>query len=317
MQVDSPSKMVLLFTPSTNFDNSQEDRILRIFFEGESGDWCKMESELTVESIASTEIDIGEWSIDEILLDELTASCFQNEGGDYIEIEGFGELAAETSYGLQIGADGDVFKTAQNQGNYLITIQLLEGLKTESISFEIALSDDDRVVVSAVVSDAVSINCTIDTAVVNLGTLFKGGAYTTSSLGITTESTNAFYWAVYGQGGPETENAGLYNSDEPGYLLSSAGVDGSVDLLTGEGFGMVATSSSGFVLEDFNTENPGIFGAIGKGASQARLFLYKDAGNSTVYSDIIYGVRASSDALTGDYNETLTYICGGYIGGGN
>jgi hypothetical protein len=244
----------------------------------------------------------------------LLGSCVQSSEGDYIEIGGIGNLSAGVSYGLEIANEPTVFQTVDTAGEYSISLQLIEGLQMESISFEISLLDSDAVVVSALVSGTDSINCTLGSGALDFGTLYKTGSYITSSLDITTESTSGFYWAVYGYGGLETLHAGLYNSEGSGYLLSSAGVDGRVNLLTGEGFGMVVSSSGGIVPSDFLPDTPGVFGAIGKGTEEVKLFLNSESVSETVSSQVTYGVRAGSTALSGNYNETLTYICGGYIG---
>jgi hypothetical protein len=314
MQIDTASGMVLLFTPSSDFVDSEENRVLKISFPGDLGGWCLSNSAIGVSGVSSSAIDVEGWSIDEVLPGTLSGSCVQSSDGDYIQIEGIGNLSAGVSYGLEIANEPTVFNTIDTAGEYLITVQLIEGLETESISFEITLLETDEVLVSALVSDTVSINCTLESGAVDFGTLYKTGSYITSSLDITTESTSGFYWAVYGHGGLETAHAGLYNSEGSGYLLSSAGVDGRVNLLTGEGFGMVVSSSEGVVPSDFSPDTPGVFGAIGKGTEEAKLFLNGETINQDVYSQVTYGVRAGSIALSGNYNEALTYVCGGYIG---
>ncbi len=311
MQVDQSTEMVLLLTPSSTFE--AEGKILKILFPGDSGAWCKVDNtSLIVGGISSTVIDVGDWSIDSPLPGSLLGKCSQHSGGDYIEITGIGNLSSGVSYGLKISPHSS-FKTGSVVGNNIVSVQLLEGTKVETISFNLNLLSSDQVIVSAEVAGTDTITCTITESSVNLGTLYRGGAYITGSNQITTDTTSAFYWAVYGLGGGSSGKAGLYNSTGDGYLLSSEGVQGKVNLLVDEGFGMSAVTSEGQVLEDFVT-SPGVFGSIGKGFENARLFLSGDTPNAVVTTSIYYGVRASTDALTGSYQEVLTYVCGGYIG---
>ncbi len=310
MQINSPTGMILLVTPMDDFTNPE----LRISFPGELGDWCITNGSLDVTGVTSSPVDIGDWVIDYALPGSLLGYCNQSANGDYITIEGLDSLTGTFSYGVEIEQNSEVFNTVDDAGEYLITVELFEGLQRENISFRRSFLEGDEILVSAMVSDTLSINCTIESGFVDFGVLYQGGAYTTSTQNITTQSTDGFYWTVYGQGGPGTEDAGLYNSQGDGYLLPSAGVDGIVNLLSDEGFGMVVESSDGSVMEDFLSDTPGVFGAIGKGTEQSRLFLYGESASETIYSQITYGARASFTALTGPYNETLTYVCGGYVG---
>ena len=313
MQINSPTGMVLLVTPSDDFTSPE----LKISFPGNLGDWCITNGSFNVTGVTSSAVDVGDWTIDHALPGTLSGYCTQSANGDYITIQGLDPLIGTFSYGVEIEQNSEVFNTANVAGEYLMTVELSEGMQKESISFRKSFLERDEILVSAMVSDTLSINCTIESGSVDFGVLYKGGAYTTFTQGITTQSTDGFYWTVYGQGGPGTENAGLYNSQGSGYLLSSAGVDGSVNLLSDEGFGMVVDTSEGTVTEDFLSNIPGVFGAVGKGTEQSRLFLYGGSPTGTVSSQITYGVRASFTALTGPYNETLTYVCGGYVGDGS
>ncbi len=313
MKINESTDMYFLLTPSRTFNTGQ--RIVKIMFPGSSGDWCKVnETVLTVSGISSSPVDMGEWSIGSSLPGTLTGKCYQNPNGDYIEVEGVGSLTQDTNYGFKIDSNAN-FKTSVSAGNHLVSIQIVEGILTESTSFEINLVSDDSVIVSAEVSAADTITCTLSTNSVNMGTLFKGGAYSTSSHTMTTDSTTSFYWAVYGAG-DGTTSAGLYNSTSTQDLISSEGTGGVVDLISdSEGFGMVLTSSGGTVMPNYASTYPGVFGSISRGMGNSRLILAsEDTGPIT--SMVILGARAGPNALDGNYQETLTYICGSYIGGG-
>ncbi len=314
MQVESPTDMVVMLAPSSDFDSVSEDRVLKLSFPGNAGDWCITENSLDVIGVDSSAVDYEEWTIDEVLPGSLTANCFQDESGDYIKIEGLDALSSGLGYGVRIGNNPEVFSTTSELGEHIVVMELEEGDQRELLAFKINLLESDDILISAMVSDTISIICTLEEDSVDFGVLYKGGVYSNSSFGITTESTEAFYWAVYGQGGPDTANAGLYNSEGGGYLLSSLGIEGRVNLITGEGFGMVVDTSEGNVPDDFSSEEVGIFGAIGKGTEQAKLFLYSSPTEEIVNTQVTYGARASSLALTGPYSETLTYVCGGYLG---
>jgi formylglycine-generating enzyme required for sulfatase activity len=317
MQTNTATGMTGMFTPSTNFNT--DTRELRIIFPESEGAWCKQNSAiLTITGVSSSPIDQGDWSIDEVLPGGvgLAATCYQGGVGenDYISITGIGNLVAGTSYGFKIDANGSVFTTGSVVGSNLISYQLIEGTKIETTAFSIALLASDQVTVTAEVSESPTITCTLSTSTVNLGSLFRGGAYITGGMSLTTESTNGFYWAVYGQG--DGNDAGLYTSESTGYLLSSAGSEGEVNLLTGEGFGMLAETNHGYVPSKYSSSVAGIFGPIGYGVSGASVLLYADSISSVVNTNIYFGARAGAEALAGNYEETITYICGAYIGEG-
>jgi hypothetical protein len=318
MQVETQTEMILLVTPSVDMDDSEEDRSLRIYFPaGEETDWCQAnDAALTVSGVAtSTVIDTGAWTIDGALPGgaSLVAKCFQGAEGqsDYIEVTGIDDLTAASSYGLKINSSAN-FQTGTNVGDNLISVQLSEGDYVESISFSINLVTGDRVVVDADVSEAHTITCTIGTGTVNMGTLYKGGAYTTSSHNIATTSTTGFYWAVYGTGNGST--AGLYKSEETTDLLSAAGNGDVVNLLTGFGFGLGLSSASGTIPANYDYTNLGVFGALGSGFGNAKLMLSSTSATSgTLNSTVILGARAGVGSEEGAYQETLTYICGAYV----
>lgn len=317
MSINTETDMILMFTPSSNFEDAGEGRILRIYFpEGEDGDWCITEGEFTsVEGVGSGEspIDTTGWSIEEALPGDLTANCVQGGAGerDYIEVTGITVLDGGTSYGVEFGAQAALFTTGPSTEDNLISVQLVEDMKTESITFEINLTalDQDQLTVTADVDPSESITCTIGSSTVPMGTLYRGGAYSTANHTLATDSGTGFYWAVYGEGHDNT--AGLVGPES--YVLSSEGAEGVVDLIGGEGFGLVVSSSShGDVETNYLPNTPGQFGAISSGFDSAKLILTSPSANATY--TITLGARAGVGATEGAYSETLTYICGAYIG---
>jgi hypothetical protein len=318
MKISEATEMVFLFTPSTDFNSLGDPRVLRLVFSGDSGDWCQVdETELVVTGIAFSNIDLDEWTIDSALPGTLSASCKQNVGGDYIEVIGLGDLVAGNAYGLEIASNVN-FTTGPNVGNNIVSAQVTEGSKTETISFGITLLTDDQVVVTASVDPADTITCSLSTNAVSLGNLYRGGAYVTSlnDLVLETQGSSGFYWAVYGTGNGASGDAGLWKSAAPTYLISSAGVGGLVNLLTGEGFGMVLTTSGGTVRPNYVATNPGVFGSIGRSFENANLILTSTTPVGDVSSSVTLGARASATAEEGSYQEILTYICGAYVGEG-
>ena len=312
MQVNVETDITVLLTPSTDFDDIGEDRVLRIVFPGNSGDWCQSNASLTVSGVSTSPVNMGDWTIDTVLPGILSASCNQDAQGDYIEIEGIDVLVAYTNYGVKIDADENVFKTRSTTGQALVIMQLIEDTKMESAAMNMTLLSSDQVLVTAEVSEAETITCNLSTDSVDLGALFKGGAYVTGGMSLTTESSMGFYWTVYGTG--DGSNPGLYNSvGEESHLLSAVGVDGRVNLLTGEGFGMVAETNHGEIEDDFKMDVTGIFGGLGAGSDNARVFHSGESTLSMINTNIYYGARAGVGALEGSYTETLTYVCGGYI----
>ena len=306
MQTEVATDMILMFTPSSNFDSTEESREFRIIFPEAEGAWCLQdEGSLSVTAVTGSPVDQGDWSIDEGLPGSLSATCYQGGVGasDYIEITGIDHLTSGVSYGLEIDSNAAVFQTGSTTGGNLISLQLIEGTNTQSIAFEINLLDDDKVVIDAYVDEASTITCTVGENV-NLGTLFLGGAYVTGNHSLSTLSSGSgFYWAVYG------ENAGLSHTTEES-VLSSEGVDGIVDLISGEGFGMVLSSSTlGVVQPNYLPTTSGVFGAIG---TDAKLILQSDNEGEGHYTATL-GARASINATPGAYQETLTYVCGAYI----
>lgn len=311
MRTSSSTDFVLMITPNGNFNDMEEDRILRIFFPaGETGEeeWCLDDGgSLVVNALSESPVDVVDWEISEGLPGILEASCYRGEGGgnDFIEITGIDALSGGVSYGLEIEEQETVFRTGANSGGNTLYLQLMEGSKVETIAFEINLLDSDEIIVDAYIAESHTINCYLGENV-NLGTFFLGGPYVTGSHGFGTESSGSgFYWAVYG------ENQGLAHSTEP-YVLSSLGVEGVVDLISGEGLGLVINSSTlGTIQPNYLPTTPGFFGSVD---SEGKLILQSDSPGSGSYTATL-GARASVEAPPGAYQETLTYICGAYVGG--
>jgi hypothetical protein len=323
LKAGEATDMILLITPSTDWSTGTSDREVRIYFapgEVAETEWCLANVGLTSAAVSSAPVNLEDWTITTDLPGTLVATCVRGSGGsgqDYIRVTGVGELTADTGYGLEITGDAAKFKLG-TAGSKIMTIQLMEaGGKIESTTFALEILSEDRITVTADVDPADSISCSVTPSSVSMGTLYKGGAYITAEqgLGLTTDAATGFYWAVYGTGNPSGGvNAGLWKSTETTYLLSSAG--DTVNLLTGEGFGMVVTTGTGAtVATNFQATTPGVFGGIGKGFDNAKLFLSNsEAPGSSVNSVVTLGARAGLSAEEGEYTETLTYVCGAYIG---
>lgn len=311
MKTNTSSDIMGMFTPGSDFTVTAESKELRIYFPESEGLWCKDETNtvgnLTISAIGSGQspIDQGDWSIDQPLPGTLVATCYQGLEGanDYIAITGIGDLSQGQSYGFKIDENINVFKTGPNVGSNLISYQLIEDTKTETLSFSISLLSNDKIIVGAYVVDTDTITCSVGDNV-NLGTLYLGGSYVTGShsLGVSSSGTG-FYWTVRGQ------NAGLSHTSEDA-VLSSLGVGGIVDLITGEGFGLVISSSTlGAIQPNYLSTTPGEFGEID---TDANLILMSDNSGVGAYN-VTLGARASISAVSGPYQESLTYVCGGYI----
>jgi uncharacterized protein (TIGR02145 family) len=315
MEVNTSTGMTVLITPSTDFDSGGT---LTIYFpHTQGGEWCKVnDTTLSVTGVESSALDIGGWSIDGALTGSLTGKCFQGSGSsDTIVVSGVGELTAGSSYGVTIDAPSDnKFTTGSVTGSNVVTVSLQKGEKVESATFSVTLVTDGQIILTADVIDAESITCSISTNLVAFDKLFRGGAYATQNhtLSVTSSDPNGgFYWAVYGEG--DGSGAGLATEEGAGYLLPSTG--GTMDLRIAEGFGLISSAASGFIPENFTYTASGVFGSIGMGFNEAKL-IFAEAGTVEDFiTTITLGARASSNAVVGDYTETLTYICGSYIAG--
>ena len=302
------------------------------FPDADDAHWCRTAGSLTVAGVASSAADMSttNWAIDAVLPNSgtsLAATCVQGSGVssvDTITISNVGALTAGTTYGVKItnGSSAGVIGTDTVAGEHAITIAVANGTTTDSSTFKVYLVTSDTVDVSATVLEIPSINCTITTNSVNLGSLYPGGSFSTTTNQISTStSTTAggYYWAAYGQGDGSTD-AGLYKSTATTYLIPSTGSTTiSLNGVNSEGFGITVSDPDGagsaVVPSDFSDGTSGVFGALNRAASGARLILSQSGSQaSTESATITYGARASTSAQAGSYSETVTFVCGSYIG---
>lgn len=317
---------VVAFAPNQSFSSGGTVNIS--FPLDDNAEWCRTAGDLTATGVANSAADLAttDYDIDSTLPDTgsgLTAACTQGNGtttGDSITVTAVGALTAGTTYGFKLtnGATTGVIGTSSTTGLRTITVEMYQGANIDSMSSNIYIIANDQVVVSATVSAAPSVNCTISTNTVDLGTLYPGGSFSTATHTIGTSSTNSgYYWAAYGEGDGSSD-AGLYKSTASTYLIPSTG--STTVTLTGgnsEGFGLTAsdpdTAGTATIPSNFQTGTLGVFGALNRSASGARLILSQiDEQASNENSTITYGARASSFAASGTYQETVTFVCGGY-----
>ena len=299
------------------------------FPDADDGLWCRTAGTLTVTGVASSAADQAgtNWDIDAVLpaSGTLAATCTQGSGPssvDKITISNVGALTAGTTYGVKLanGSAAGVIGTDDTAGEHEITVEAKSGATIDSSTFKVYLIANDTVVVSATVSSVPSVNCSISSNTVNLGSLYPGGSYATGTHTITTSTsttTSGYYWAAYGEGDGSTD-AGLYKSTATTDLLASTG--STTVVLTGvdsEGFGMTLSdpdaAGAAVVVTDFSDASPGTFGALDRAPAGAQLILYQNANRSSgEASTVTYGARAASSAQAGSYQESVTFVCGGY-----
>ncbi len=299
------------------------------FPDGDDAMWCRTAGALTVTAVSSSTADLAatNWAIDAVLPTSgtLSATCTQGSGSnsaDTIVISNVGALTGGTTYGVQIanGTTAGVIGTDDTAGEHEITLEARSGTTIDSGTFKAFLIANDQVVVTATVASTPSVNCTISSNAVSLGSLYPGGSYSTATHTIgtsTSTTTSGYYWAVYGTG-DGANDAGLYKSTATTDLLESTG-SATIDLrgIGSEGFGMIASDpdsgGTATVSTDFRDTTPGVFGALDRGITGAQLFLYQnESQSSSESSTITYGAKAGSSAQAGSYQETVTFICGGY-----
>ena len=291
--------------------------------------WCRTAGSLTVAAVTASAADESgtNWDIDSGLPTSgtLTATCSQGSGAssvDTITISNVGTVTAGTTYGVKLtnGSAAGVIGTDDTSGEHEITVEAKNGATIDSSTFKVYLIANDTVVVSATVSSVPSVNCSISTNTVNLGSLYPGGSYATGTHTITTSTsttTSGYYWAAYGEGDGSTD-AGLYKSSVTTDLLASTG--STTIALTGvdsEGFGMTLSdpdaAGAAVVVTDFSDASAGTFGALDRAPAGAQLILYQNANQSSgEASTVTYGARAASAAQAGSYQESVTFVCGGY-----
>ena len=300
------------------------------FPDNDDANWCRTAGSLTVTGVASSTVDLAttNWAIDSALPNSgtaLSAACTQGSGSssvDTITISNVGALTGGTTYGVKLtnGSTAGVLGTDDTAGEHEITVETKNGSTIDSGTFKVYLVSNDTVTISATVSSVPSVNCTISSNSVNLGSLYPGGSYSTITHEISTSTsttTSGYYWAAYGTGDGSTD-AGLYKSSATTYLIASTG-SSTIDL-TGagaEGFGMTVSDPDGAgsaaVPSDFSNATSGTFGALDRGVAGAQMILYQNGSQSTSEpATVTYGARAGSSAVAGSYSENVTFVCGGY-----
>lgn len=289
------------------------------FPDAEDGNWCRTAGGLTVAGVTSSTADqaSGNWKIASALPGSLTAACVKASGAgsaDTITISGLTALTANTTYGVNIKGSAGILGTGPGVGEKELTITVSSGVTIDSKTLKIYLISNDSVVISATVSQAPTVSCSVSTNTVNLGTLYPGGAFAIGSHTISTSATSGYYWAAYGQGDGTTD-AGLWKGSATTYLIPSGGST-TVDLnpANAEGFGMtVAPGGGATVPANFSAASSGVFGALDLKLPGARMILYKaSAAGSSEVSTVTYGAKAGATAEAGNYTETVTFVCGGY-----
>jgi hypothetical protein len=294
------------------------------FPDDDDTEWCRTAgSDLTVSGIATSPADsTGSYSIDTVLPGTLSASCSQGAGAsnvDTITITGITALdSSDGTYGVKISNGTTAKLGTSTAGQKIVTLTVSQGTTIETKSFGINIVSDDQVDISATVVDVQTVTCSLGSNSVNLGNLYKGGSYVTGSHTITTSTSSSaggYYWSVFGTGDGST-NAGLWKSSATTYLIESDNLSTTVDISVpgSEGFGMntsIPTGTTGGT--GFSGNSNGVFGSIGRGASNAELLLYQIGAQATSENaTITYGARAGASAEAGTYSETITFICGGY-----
>jgi hypothetical protein len=278
------------------------------------GFWCREAGALVVAAVDSSQADLvsTNWDIDAELTNSgtpLEATCTKGSGGgsaDTILITNVGALTGGTTYGVHIKSDTGVIGT-NSAGQHELTVTVASGATIDSKTFRISLIADDSVVVSATVSDAPSVTCSISSNTVNLGTLYPGGAYAVGSHTVGTQATIGYYWAAYGTGNGSSGDAGLYKTAGPTHLIAS-GPNPTIDLTVpgSEGFGLTVSDPDAgdpaTVATNFVNTTPGTFGTLDRTYTGAKLLLYQNgAQGSTENSTITYGARAGASAPAGTY----------------
>lgn len=304
--------MTLVLTPSGSTSGS--DSIDITFPDAEDGEWCTTAGSLTTNTTVSFESATA-------LPGTLSASCAQGSGAgsyDTITISGINALSAATDYVVMVSPNAGDLGTS-SAGDHIVTVDLIDGANLQSFSFGVETIADDQVVVSATVSDAPTINCSLSTTTLNLGTLFRGGSYASAShtfTASTSSNANGYYVAAWGTGDGSTE-AGLYKSTATTYLIESVYGDNTVDLGTNEGYGLRVSDPDGggtaAVGTDFANGSVSVYGTIGNLETEAKVLYYQtSAETSGDTSTITHGAAASASAEVGSYTETVTFMCGGF-----
>ncbi len=326
----SSGTVVYTLAVAPNQSMSSGGTVTLTFPDADDSNWCRTTGSLTITALASSIADLSStnWQIDSALPDSgsaLTATCTQGSGSnsaDTITVSNVGALTGGTTYGFSIanGSAAGVVGTDDTSGTHTVTVKVQSGATIDSSTFDLYLVSTDTVTVSATVQAVPTVNCSISSTTVNLGTLFPGGAFasTTNTITTSTSSTTAgYYWSAYGTGDGSTD-AGLYKSTATTYLIGSTG-SGTINLngLGTEGFGITVSDpdagGAAVVPSDFSDSSSGVFGALDRSSANAQLILYQNgAQTSPDNATITYGGKAGSSAEAGSYTETVYFVCGGY-----
>ena len=300
------------------------------FPDADDGWWCHTNGSLTITGVASALPDMAatNWAIDAALPNNgsaLTATCTKGVGVgtlDTIAIANIGPLTGGTTYGFTIanGSSAGVIGTDDTPGTHTTTVTVQSGAVIDSGTFDLYLVATDTVTVSATVQAVPTVNCSISSSSVSLGTLFPGGAFATitNTISTTTSSTaNGYYWSAFGTGDGSTD-AGLYKSTATVYLIPSTG-SGTINLNTVgvQGFGITVSDPDGagaaVVPADFSDSSFGTIGALDRTTAGSQLILYQNgAQTSADVSTITYAGKAGGSAEAGSYTEVIYFQCGGY-----
>ena len=315
-------QFVLALEPKSTFASG--GTITIDFPDGGDTQWCRASGALTVAGAATSQANLSgtEWNIDNALpaSGTLAATCAQGSGAgsaDKITITNVGALTANSTYGVSLQSQTGRIGTASAAGQHEITVTVTQGATMDSKTFKISLITNDQVVITATVTEAPSVNCSISTNVIGLGTLYPGGAYAIGSHTISTSATSGYYWAAYGTGDGGTD-AGLWKSLPTTKLLQS-GPNATINLAAAgaEGFGMTLSDPDGaggaVVSSNFVDSTPGTFGTLDRAYAGVKLLLSQNGVQSSAEnSTVTYGASAGTSAPAGSYQETVTFICGGY-----
>lgn len=321
-------KHTVAFAPNQNM--SSGGTITITFPDADDSQWCRTAGSLVITAISSSIADLAatNWAIDSALPNNgsaLAATCSQGSGAnsyDRITVTNVGALTGGTTYGFTIenGVAAGVIGTDDTAGTHTTTVTVQSGATIDSSTFDLYLVSADTVTVSATVQAIPTINCSISSSSVSLGTLYPGGAYSTATNTLTTSTSSTtvgYYWAAYGTGDGATD-AGLYKSTPTTDLLASTG-SGTITLsgLADEGFGITVSDPDGggaaVVPADFSDATPGVFGALDRTSANAQIILYQNgAQTSPDNATVTYGGKAASSAEAGSYQETVYFVCGAY-----
>ncbi len=321
-------EIVVAVAPSQNIPSGGQ--VTLTFPDADDAQWCRTAGALVIAGQASSIVDLTgtNWQIDAVMPDSgsaLAATCTQGSGAnssDTITISNVGLLSAGVTYGVKLsnGVAAGVIGTDDTPGTHTTTLVTKNGAVIDSSTFDLYLLANDVVTISATVQAVPTVNCSISSNTIGLGTLFPGGAYATATHTIsisTSSNTIGYYWAAYGTGDGSTD-AGLYKSTATTYLIPSTG-SGTINLtgVAAEGFGMTVSdpdvAGSAVVPADFSDASAGVFGALDRTSAGAQLILYQNGAQlSADVATVTYGARAGASAESGAYTENVNFICGGY-----